>query len=411
MGNNAGVVIVGAGLGGIRVAESVRSAGYEGSVTLIGAEPHPPYDRPPLSKNVLAGKQERPDLKPAEFFADSSIDLRTGRTVVSVDPQAHSLTVAHTDDPGNTETVAYDTLVLATGLTPRAFPGADESLAGLHTLRTIDDALGLRTEIDGARSAVVIGAGFIGCEVAATLRGYGVPVTLVEPAPTPLAAALGEQIGELVTRLHINNEVDVRAGVGVAEIVSGGEKSGGYGSGDRVTAVKLDDGTELPADIVVVGIGSIPVTGFLDGSGIELADRSVGGGIACDAVGKTSADDVYAVGDVANWLDGEGNPKRVEHWNHVVEQALVVAATITGGESVRGAVPYFWSDQYDVKIQVLGEPRADDDVHIVDDDGKKFLAYYSRDGILTAVVGAGKVAAVMKTRPRLMTETPISELI
>ena len=137
-----------------------------------------------------------------------------------------------------------------------------------------------------------------------------------------------------------------------------------------MTAVKLDDGTELPADIVVVGIGSIPVTGFLDGSGIELADRSVGGGIACDAVGKTSADDVYAVGDVANWLDGEGNPKRVEHWNHVVEQASVVAATITGGESVRGAVPYFWSDQYDVKIQVLGEPRADDDVHIVDDDGR-----------------------------------------
>ena len=401
MGNNSGVVIVGAGLGGIRVAEAVRTAGYEGPVTLIGAEPHPPYDRPPLSKNVLAGKQERPDLKPAEFYADSSIDLRTGRTVVSVDPQAHSLTVARTDDPGRTETVAYDTLVLATGLAPRAFPGADENLTGLHTLRTIDDALTLRTEIDGARSAVVIGAGFIGCEVAATLRGYGVPVTLVEPAPTPLAAALGEQIGALVTRLHVANGVDVRAGVGVSEIVGT----------DHVRAVTLDDGAELPADIVVVGIGSVPVVGFLDGSGIALADRSVGGGIACDGAGKTSADDVYAVGDVANWLDAEGNPKRVEHWNHVVEQASIVAAAITGGESVRGAVPYFWSDQYDVKIQVLGEPRADDDVHIVDDDGKKFLAYYSRDGILTAVVGAGKVAAVMKTRPRLMTETPISELI
>jgi len=401
MGNNAGVVIVGAGLGGIRVAEAVRTAGYEGPVTLIGAEQHPPYDRPPLSKNVLAGKQERPVLKPAEFYADSSIDLRTGRTVVSVDPQAHSLTVARTDDPGRTETVAYDTLVLATGLAPRPFPGADETLTGLHTLRTIDDALALRTEIDGARSAVVIGAGFIGCEVAATLRGYGVPVTLVEPAPTPLAAALGEQIGALVTRLHVGNEVDVRAGVGVSQIVGT----------DHVRAVTLDDGTELPADIVVVGIGSVPVVGFLDGSGIELADRSVGGGIACDASGKTSAADVYAVGDVANWLDAEGNPNRVEHWNHVVEQASIVAAAITGGESVRGAVPYFWSDQYDVKIQVLGEPRADDDVHIVDDDGKKFLAYYSRDGILTAVVGAGKVAAVMKTRPKLMTETPISEVL
>ena len=406
MGQNAGVVIVGAGLGGIRVAEAVRTAGYDGPVTLIGAEAHPPYDRPPLSKGVLAGKQERPDLKPENFFADSSIDLRTGRTVVSVDPSAHTLIVAEAGDPERTETVAYGKLVLATGLTPRTFPGVDGGLSGLHTLRTIDEALALRAEIDGARSAVVIGAGFIGCEVATTIREHGVPVTLVEPAPTPLAAALGEQIGALVTRLHVGNDVDVRAGVGVTEIVGGGA-----GPDAKVTAVRLDDGTELPADIVVVGIGSIPVVDFLDGSGIALAEPSAGGGIACDGSGKTSDEDVYAVGDVANWLDDEGNPKRVEHWNHVVEQASVVAAAITGGEPVRGAVPYFWSDQFDVKIQVLGEPRVDDDVHIVDDDGKKFLAYYSRGGILTAVVGAGKVAAVMKTRPKLMTETPISELI
>ena len=192
-------------------------------------------------------------------------------------------------------------------------------------------------------------------------------------------------------------------GVGVSEIVAG--------DGDVVREVRLDDGTVLPADLVVAGIGSVPVTDYLDGSGIELAPREVGGGIACDATGHTSVPDVYAVGDVANWLDGAGSPRRVEHWNHTVEQAAVVAADITGGEGVAAAVPYFWSDQFDLKIQVLGDPRADDDVHIVSDDGKKFLAYYSRDGVLTAVVGAGKVGAVMKTRPKLQTPTPISELV
>ncbi|OBA35307.1 MULTISPECIES: NAD(P)/FAD-dependent oxidoreductase [Gordonia] len=400
MSATSGVVIVGAGLGAIRVAENLRADGYDKPITLIGAEPHPPYDRPPLSKSVLLGKDDRVDLKPAAFYTDSNITLRLGTTVGSVDTDAKTVSVV--DEAGERSVVEYDTLVLATGLRPRAFPGTD-AMSGVHTLRTFADALAVRSAIDAAQNAVVIGAGFIGCEVAASLSSQGIDVTIVEPAPTPLALALGPRIGALVTRMHEANGVTVRTGVGVAEIVAG--------EGGAVREITLDDGSVLPADLVVAGIGSTPVTAYLDGSNIELAPREVGGGIACDAQGRTSVPGVYAVGDVANWLDDAGDPRRVEHWNHTIEQAAVVAADITGGEGVTAAVPYFWSDQFDVKIQVLGDPRAEDDVHVVSDDGKKFLAYYSRAGILTAVVGAGKVGAVMKTRPKLLTRTPISELV
>ena len=393
-----GVVIVGAGLGGIRVAENLRSGGYTGPITLVGDENHPPYDRPPLSKSVLLGKQDRVDLKPDEFYAEQGITLRTGRSVTAVAPAAHAITLGSDDDA---ETLGYDTLVLATGLRPRPFPGSPAN--GVHVIRSVDDALALRAESESARTAVVIGAGFIGCEAAASLRARGLTVTLVEPAPTPLAPALGEKIGDLVTRLHLANGVDVRSGIGVDALVA---------QDAQVSAVRLSDGTEIPADLVVVGIGSTPVVGYLDGSGIELAAREHGGGIACDAVGHTSAADVSAVGDVANWLDAEGAPVRVEHWNHTVEQAAIVAHQILGSqEDVVAAVPYFWSDQYDVKVQVLGWPKATDDVHVIEDDGKKFVAYFSRDGVLTAVAGGGKAGAVMKMRAKLQAATPIADLL
>ncbi|WLP89648.1 FAD/NAD(P)-binding oxidoreductase [Gordonia sp. NB41Y] len=400
--SGAGVVVVGAGLGAIRVAENLRTGGYTAPITLIGDEPYAPYDRPPLSKSVLLGKDDRPDLKADEFYADSQITLRLGTRVTAVDPAAKTVTV---DDGSETATLGYDALVLATGLTPRPFPGA-ENVGGVHVLRTFDDAVTLREEIDGARTAVVIGAGFIGCEVASSLTERGLTVALVEPAPTPLAAALGEQIGALVTRMHIARGVDVRTGVGVAEIVVGDEGA--------VRAVRLTDGSELSADIVVVGIGSIPVVGYLDGSGIDLAPREAGGGVACDSVGLTGAADVYAVGDVANWRDAEGVAHRAEHWNHTVDQAAIVAREIVGdpeATAITASVPYFWSDQFGLKIQVLGSPTADDTVHVVDDDGTKFLAYYSRDGLLTGVVGAGKVGAVMKTRPKLQNPTPITDVV
>lgn len=393
-----GVVIVGAGLGGIRVAENLRTGGYEGPVTLIGAENHPPYDRPPLSKSVLLGTHDRVDLKPPEFFDDSAVTLRTGHAVTVVAPADHSVTVGSGADA---LTVRYETLVLATGLTPKSFPGSPAK--GVHVIRTVDDALALRAESTTARSAVVIGAGFIGCEAAASLRSRGLAVTLVEPAPTPLAAALGPTVGDLVSRIHVANGVDVRCGVGVDSLVA---------VDDRVSAVQLSDGCTVPADLVVVGIGSTPVVDYLDGSGIALAANETGGGIACNEFGHTGVDDVYALGDVANWRDHNGGHVRVEHWNHTVEQAAVVAAHILGGDTpVVPSVPYFWSDQFDVKVQVLGWPTPSDEVYVVADDGRKFVAYFSRGGMLSAVAGGGKAGAVMKMRAKLQTPTPITELL
>ncbi len=401
---DAAVVIVGAGLGGVRLAENLRAGGHAGPVVMIGAEPHPPYDRPPLSKTVLTDASGRVDLKPGEFYADSAIELRTGEHVDALDTASKTITVSRAD--GSSYQQAYGALVLATGLLPRAFPGTQD-VAGVFTLRTFDDAEKLRRAVGAGPngSAVVIGAGSIGCETAASLHTLGLSVTLVEPAPTPLAQAVGTEIGALVTRQHTERGVTVRAGIGVDEIVTGE-------GGRRVTGVRLADGELLPAGLVVVGIGSTPVVGFLDGSGVELASREVGGGVACNEVGRTSADGVYALGDVANWRDHGGTQRRAEHWNHTVEQAAIVAAALLGTDhAVVPAVPYFWSDQYDLKIQVLGWPKPDDDVQVVSDDGHKWLAYFSRDGMLTAVAGAGKVGAVMKMRPKLLTPTPIVDVL
>ncbi|HEY9312316.1 MAG TPA: FAD-dependent oxidoreductase [Williamsia sp.] len=399
---SAAIVIVGAGLGGARVVDDLRSEGYEGDLILIGKEDYAPYDRPPLSKAVLVGQQDRVDLKPDDFYVENKIDLRTGTQVTAIDTAAHTVTVRPTGG-GESETIPYSSLILSTGLDPRSLPFA-EGLAGVHLLRTVDDAHALRSEIDAATRAVVVGAGFIGCEVAASLKTRGLDVTVVEPAPAPMAVALGEKVGNMVGRILIDRGVEVKTGIGVAGL---------SGDNGKVTGVELSDGTVLPADIVVLGIGSTPVIDYLEGSGIELADRAVGGGIACDGEGRTSAADVYALGDVANWKDAAGVPSRVEHWNNVVEQASKVAGAILGVvvENPRPAVAYFWSDQFEVKIQALGHPSGEDDVHVVLDEDGKFVVYYSRNGIFTAVVGAGKPAAVMKMRAKLLVETQISDLL
>lgn len=398
---SAAIVVVGAGLGGARLVADLRNEGYEGELILIGKEAHIPYDRPPLSKAVLTGDKDDVDLQTADFYLEKKVDLRTGKSVTAIDPDAHTITVEPTGG-GTAETIDYSTLILATGLNPRSLPFA-EGKTGVHTLRTFDDAMALRAEIDAASTAVIIGAGFIGCEVAASLKTKGLDVTVVEPALAPLAIALGEKVGSMVGRIHADRGVTIRTGVGVTGITGD----------DKATGVTLADGTELPADIVVLGIGSTPVLDYLEGSGIALADREVGGGVACDEVGRTSVPDVYAIGDVANWRDKHGVPSRVEHWNNVIEQAAKVAYSILDIDesNARPFVPYFWSDQFDVKVQALGHPCAGDDVHVISDDGTKFVVYYSRNGVLTAVVGAGQPGAVMKMRAKLLAASPISELI
>jgi len=389
-GFEKGVVIVGGGLAAARTAEQLRRAEYTGRITIVSDEVHLPYDRPPLSKEVLRKEVDDVALKPREWYDEKDVTLRLGAAATGLDTAEQTVTL----DDGSA--LGYDELVIATGLVPRRIP-AFPDLEGIRVLRSFDESMALRGHASAARHAVVIGAGFIGCEVAASLRSLGVDVVLVEPQPTPLASVLGEQIGELVARLHRDEGVDVRLGVGVAEVRGQG----------RVDTVVLTDGMELTADLVVVGIGSRPATEWLEGSGIEVDN-----GVICDEAGRTSAPNVWALGDVASWRDATGHQARVEHWSNVADQARVVVPAMLGQDVPSAVVvPYFWSDQYDVKIQCLGEPEADDIVHLVEDDGRKFLAYYERDGVLVGVVGGGMPGKVMKARGKIAAAVPIAEVL
>ncbi|MGY4712307.1 NAD(P)/FAD-dependent oxidoreductase [Mycolicibacterium sp. CBM1] len=386
-----GILIVGGGLAATRTAEQLRKSEYAGRVTIVSDEAHLPYDRPPLSKDVLHADLDDVTLKPAEFYADNDITLRLGSAATSLDTAAQTVTLA------DGSVLGYDELVIATGLVPKRIPSFPD-LEGIRVLRNLDEALALRAHAASARHAVIIGAGFIGCEVAASLRKLGVDVVLVEPQPAPLAAVLGEQVGSLVARLHRAEGVDVRTGVGVAEV---------RGADGKVSAVVLSDGSELVADLVVVGIGSRPATDWLAGSGV-----AVDNGVVCDEAGRTSVAHVWALGDAASWRDATGHQARVEHWSNVAEQARVIVPTMLGQEPPSViVVPYFWSDQYDVKIQCLGEPEATDIVHIVEDDGRKFLAFYERDGIVAGVVGGGMPGKVMKSRAKIANGAPIAEVL
>jgi 3-phenylpropionate/trans-cinnamate dioxygenase ferredoxin reductase component len=390
VGTSGGIVIVGGGLAAARTAEQLRRSDYSGAVTILSDEDHLPYDRPPLSKEVLRAEVDDVTLKPAEFYDENDITVRLGNGVRSVDPAAQTVTLADGSE------LAYDELVIATGLVPKTIPSFPD-LEGIRVLRSLDESIALREHAGSARHAVVVGAGFIGCEVAASLRGMGVNVVLVEPQPTPLASVLGERIGALVSRLHEAEGVDVRCGVGVSEV---------RGT-DHVETVVLSDGSELDADVVVVGIGSKPATDWLYGSGIDLDN-----GVVCDDVGRTGTAHVWAIGDVASWRHPVGHQVRVEHWSNVADQARVLVPAMLGKE-IPGtvSVPYFWSDQYDVKIQCLGEPQAEDTVHVVEDDGRKFLAFYERDGVVAGVVGGGMPGKVMKVRSKIAAGAPIADVL
>lgn len=380
------VLIVGAGLGGLRTAEELRRAGYQGEITLLGDENRAPYDRPPLSKQYMRGETDDTTLRPAEFFTEHDIRLRLDTTATGLDTATRRVRLADGTDLG------YDALVIATGLRPRRIPGLPD-VDGVHVLRSHADAAALRTHLDTARRAVVVGAGFIGCELAASFRARGLDVTIVEPQPTPLFAALGAEVGELVGRLHRGEGVDLRCGVGMEALVT---------EGDSVSGVRLGDGSMVPADLVVIGIGSVPVTDWLTDSGIPLAAPADGGGVLTDGTGYTGVPGVWALGDVAAWPHLTGRHRRVEHWTNAGEQARILAEALLGVEQTAGVqVPYVWSDQYDMKIQVLGVPALADEIRVIDDQGRKFLVHYLREGTVVAVVGASMTGKVMKMRGQL----------
>jgi NADPH-dependent 2,4-dienoyl-CoA reductase/sulfur reductase-like enzyme len=379
------VVVVGASLAGARAAEALREEGHAGSIRVVGSEDRPPYDRPPLSKQVLSGAwdPERATLPvPVE---DLDVDWVLGRQAVGLDVADRRVHLDGGDD------LDFDGLVIATGARPRWLPGV-EGLAGVHVLRTLDDALALRADLDTTPNrVVVIGAGFIGSEVAATCRERGLPVTMVEALPVPMVRALGEEMGAACAEIHRDHDVDLRLGVGVSGLR--GEK--------RVEGVELADGSVIDADVVLVGIGVIPNTEWLDGSGLTIGD-----GVVCDET-CLAAPGIVAAGDVARWPNRRfGVKMRVEHWDNALDQGAAAArrllAGAEGGEAYT-PVPWFWSDQYDRKIQLAGRPGPDDEVRVVQGSvaERRFLALYGRAGRLVGVLGMNRPRHVMQIRMRM----------
>jgi len=371
--DNGRAVIVGGSLAGLRTAQSLRREGHEGTITIVSEEQHwPPYDRPPLSKQVLVGSlpPERVRLRVPD---DLDAEVCAGVRAAGLDVASRTVLLDHG------ERIPYDGLVVATGASARRIPGAD-AMAGVHVLRTIDDSLALRAELEQASSVVVVGAGFIGCEVASSCRALGLDVTVVDVLPLPLAP-LGTRAGEIVRAFHEANGVHLRLGTGVA----------GFDGDDRVRMVRLSDGTTVATDVVVVGIGVVPATGWLDGSGLTLDD-----GVVCDeaCLARGGEDRVVAVGDVARWDHPRYGSSRIEHWTNAGEQAAHAArALVRGGEAAGpfAPVPYFWSDQFGTKLQFVGSCGADDEFAIVEgsvDDGR-WVAAYGRDGVTVAALCVG----------------------
>ena len=388
------VVVVGASLAGLRAAEELRARGFDGTITVVGEERHEPYDRPPLSKQILAGTwpAERAALAVSADggLVGLGLDWRLGQRAIALDPRARQVTLA------GGERLGYDGLVIATGSAPRELPGT-ETLAGAHTLRTLDDCEAIRTDLEaGPGRVVVVGAGFIGSEVAATCRTRGHEVTVLEALPVPLGRALGDEMGAVMGELHRDHGVEVRLGTGVAGFEAG--------SGGRVERIRLADGNTLDADLVVVGIGVTPNTGWLEGSGLALDD-----GVVCDASAWV-APGIVAAGDVARWPSHRfGELMRVEHWDNAITMGEHAARRLLadlagsdpgGAQEPYDPVPWFWSDQYDRKIQLAGRSSSADEVQVVDGDvaERRFVALYRRGDRLAGVLAMNRPRPLMSYR-------------
>lgn len=396
------IVVVGAGMAGLHTARALRERGFEGRLTLVGEEAHGPYSRPPLSKEVLTGTGLDPAagapgwlaghralrLLDEEAVAGLDLDFRPRTRAVELDTASRKVLV---EGPQGPDAITYDGLVVATGTRARR-PGTD--LAGVHVLRTLDDAEVLQAELARATRLVVVGAGFVGAEVAASARALGLEVVLLEASPTPLARVVDPRIGRVLTDLHRDHGVDVRTGAAVT----------GYEGPGRVERVRLADGTAVAAPLVVAGLGADPNTEWLRGSGVELAPD---GSVVCDEYSATTVPGVYAVGDLANWPHPRyGGRIRLEHWTNAAEQAEAAAHNLLAGEEGRRPftpVPYFWSDQYGMKVQLLGQGAPADEVAFVhgSPEDRKFVAFLGRGGMLTGILGLRSTPRTMRYRALL----------
>ncbi|OJF09691.1 NAD(P)/FAD-dependent oxidoreductase [Couchioplanes caeruleus] len=364
-------VIAGAGLAGAKAAETLRERGFDGRVLLIGDEPTRPYERPPLSKGHLTGEFDPASVfvHDETFYAEHSIELLTATTVTGLDLAAHTVTLS------NDTTLRFDKALLATGAQPRPLTVPGANLPGVHYLRTLADADALATAAASASSVAVVGAGWIGAEVAASLRTRGLPVALIEPATVPLERVLGREVGEIYRKLHAHHGVDLHLGEGVAAL-----------HGDRrVEELCTTTGTRIGADLVVVGVGAIPRTQVAAEAGLKVDD-----GVVTDEYLRTSHPDVYAAGDIANaWHPVFGARMRVEHWANASNQGAVAAANMLGAEQPYTHTPYFFSDQYDFGMEYTGYcPQWDQVVFRGNPDAGEFLAFWLHDGVIAAAMNA-----------------------
>jgi 3-phenylpropionate/trans-cinnamate dioxygenase ferredoxin reductase component len=387
------VVVVGASLAGWRAVETLRAEGYQGSLTLVGEELHLPYDRPPLSKQVLAGTWPPEKAVLADTKRTDELRVRDilGRRAVHLDADGRKIDL----DDGTV--LQADAIVLATGAAPRRLAGTDPLTQrdGLFTLRTIDDSLALRAAVTAAAGTrvVVIGAGFIGAEVASTCAAMGCRVTVLEMLEVPLSNVLGPLLGAHCASLQRAHGVDLRTGVSVA----------GVRKGDGALAVDLAGGEAIGADVVVVGIGVAPAVEWLEGSGVTVEN-----GVVCDDR-LFAADGVVAAGDLARWAwrhDGAEELIRIEHWTVAAEAGVAAARSLLAGRADAASfapVPYFWSDQFGIRLQVLGSPGGDDEVAVVDGSlaEGKFVALFGRAGRLRAAMAIGRPRQLMGIRPLL----------
>jgi NADPH-dependent 2,4-dienoyl-CoA reductase/sulfur reductase-like enzyme len=390
------VVVVGASLAGLRTVEALRREGYDGRLSLIGAEAHRPYDRPPLSKQLLSGAWTQDRL----YFHDGDLaaldlELRLGVRATGLDLHARELAL----DDGTA--VPFDRLVVATGAAPRRLPGAPD-LDGVHALRSLDDALAVRDAFDRRPRVAVVGAGFIGAEVAATARGRGLEVTVIEALALPLVHALGPEMGAACARLHVDRGVDLRCGVTVTAF-----------EGDtRLERLVLSDGSRVDADLAIVAIGVTPETAWLASSGLALGD-----GVVCDATGATSAPGVYAAGDVAEWYSPLFDQRmRVEHWTNAAEHGAAVARSILAGPAEAQplvSVPFFWSDQYETKIQFAGMSLHADEVRVVHGapEEERFVAVYGHRGRLVGALAFSAPRLLMQYRRLIAQSAPMDEAL
>lgn len=370
------IVIVGAGLAGATAAGTLRERGYAGEILLLGTDKHRPYELPPLSKGLLMGNTDEPDwAHDAGFYDEKNIALKSGTTATRIELGSRLVL----DDAGGEH--RFDRLVLATGSRPRTLPVPGGDLPGLRTLRTLDDALALRSAFKDAERVVIVGAGWIGTEAAAAAREHGVEVTVVDQVASPLLAVLGEQVSGVFKDLHAGHGVNWRLGERLAEFTGGP---------DRVTGVRLQSGDELPADVVLVAVGVAPRVELAHAAGLELADD---GGVCADAGLRTAAPDVYAIGDIAaHFHPRYGKRVRVEHWANAKWQGAHVAGNLLGENEPYVKTPYFFSDQYDLGCEYRGLADLERDELVVRGDlaARDFTAFWLRDGQVTAAMNVNQ---------------------